>query len=147
MGAQQIQRCLLVCAEAYSRYISLHDRTSRPIFGDGASAAGVDMGGDGEIGPLVFATDGSGAPNLTLTSDNKMNTSGGDILYMNGPKVLDFTMEEVQKAVSRLLESADLRLADIDLFLFHQASKVVLDRIQRQLGIDESRLFINYNSL
>ena len=147
LEAQQIQRCLLVCAEAYSRYISLHDRTSRPIFGDGASAAVVDMGGDGEIGPFVFATDGSGAPNLTLTSDNKMNTSGGDILYMNGPKVLDFTMEEVPKAVSRLLESADLRLADIDLFLFHQASKVVLDRIQRQLGIDESRFFRNYQSI
>ena len=77
----------------------------------------------------------------------RRDVPGGDILYMNGPKVLDFTMEEVPKAVGRLLESADLCLADIDLFLFHQASKVVLDRIQRKLGIDETRFFRNYHSI
>lgn len=147
LKAQQIRRCLLVCAEAYSRYISLNDRTSRPIFGDGASATVIDMGGAGEIGPFVFATDGSGAPNLTLTANNERNVSSGDVLYMNGPKVLDFTMEEVPKSVTRLLESAGLGLADIDIFVFHQASKVVLDRIQRKLGIDEKRFFRNYQTI
>tara|TARA_Y100000588_G_scaffold357309_1_gene414400 strand:+ start:967 stop:1917 length:951 start_codon:yes stop_codon:yes gene_type:complete len=143
----QVKQCLIVCAEAYSRYISLNDRTSRPIFSDGASAAIVDMEGSGDIGPFVFATDGSGAPNLTLTSGNDAISSAPDTLYMNGPKVLEFTMDEVPKSVDRLLKQADLRLNDIDMFVFHQASKVVLDRIQRKIGIEEERLFRNYHNI
>ena len=147
LKAQQIRRCLLVCAEAYSRYISLHDRTSRPIFGDGASASIVDMEGEGDVGPFVFATDGSGAPNLTLTAKNKSDVAGGDALYMNGPKVLEFTMAEVPKSVARLLETAGLSLVDIDMFVFHQASKVVLDRIQSKLGVDDKKFFRNYHTI
>jgi 3-oxoacyl-[acyl-carrier-protein] synthase-3 len=138
LRARQINRCLLVCAEGYSRYISRHDRTSRPIFGDGASAAVIDMGGSGDIGPFVFATDGSGAPNLTLKSSNDETSSGEDILYM---------MDEVPKSVARLLELAELQLGDIDMFVFHQASKVVLDRIQKKLGIEEARFFRNYQNI
>ena len=140
LRARQINRCLIVCAEAYSRYISIHDRTSRPIFGDGASAVVVDMEGTGDIGPFVFATDGSGAPNLTLTP-------GDDTLYMNGPKVLEFTMDEVPKSVARLLVSAGLQLEDIDMFVFHQASKVVLDRIQKKLGIKDAKFIRNYRNI
>tara|TARA_B100000686_G_scaffold353909_1_gene461460 strand:- start:1627 stop:2577 length:951 start_codon:yes stop_codon:yes gene_type:complete len=147
LRAGQVNQCLIVCAEAYSRYIPLHDRTSRPIFSDGASAAIVDLEGSGDIGPFVFATDGSGAPNLTLTSGAHDTSSAQDILYMNGPKVLEFTMDEVPKSVDRLLRRADLQLKDIDMFVFHQASKVVLDRIQRKIGIEEEKLFRNYQNI
>ena len=147
LRARQVNQCLIVCAEAYSRYISLHDRTSRPIFSDGASAVVVDMEGSGDIGPFVFATDGSGAPNLTLTSGRNEMSSKQDTLYMNGPKVLEFTMDEVPKSVDRLLKQANLQLKDIDMFIFHQASKVVLDRIQRKIGIEEEKLFRNYQNI
>lgn len=147
LRARQINRCLIVCAEAYSKYISIHDRTSRPIFGDGASAVVVDMEGSGDIGPFVFATDGSGAPNLTLTPGDDEASSNDDTLYMNGPKVLEFTMDEVPKSVARLLLSAGLQLEDIDMFLFHQASKVVLDRIQRKLDIKDAKFFRNYQNI
>lgn len=147
LRAHQVNQCLIVCAEAYSRYIPLHDRTSRPIFSDGASATIVDLEGSGDIGPFVFATDGSGAPNLTLTSSTHDTSPAHEILYMNGPKVLEFTMDEVPKSVDRLLRRADLQLKDIDMFVFHQASKVVLDRIQRKIGIEEEKLFRNYQNI
>ncbi|MDP6353098.1 MAG: ketoacyl-ACP synthase III [Alphaproteobacteria bacterium] len=147
LRAGELSQCLLVCAEAYNKYISRHDRTCRPIFSDGASAVLLDSASSGEIGPFVFATDGAGAPNLTLTANDGIGDVDGKVLYMNGPKVLDFTMEAVPEAVDRLLAKAQLSLSDIDLFVFHQASKVVLDRIQKSLDIDAERLFRNYSDV
>ena len=63
---------------------------------------------------------------------------------MNGPKVLDFTMEAVPKYVCDLLHRSSLSVEDIDLFIFHQASKVVLDRVARKLSLGEEKIFRNY---
>ena len=147
LRTEQVGKCLLVCAEAYSKYISLHDRTCRPIFSDGASAAMIDCEGSGDIGPFVFATDGSGAPNLTLKKNDGVDGIGDQVLYMNGPKVLEFTIDAVPDAVFRLIDKAGLVLADIDMFVFHQASKVVLDRVRRELDIDEAKMFRNYQEM
>ena len=144
---EQITRCLLVCAEGYSKYISPHDRTCRPIFSDGASAVIIEAGGSGDIGPFVFATDGTGAPNLTLKKNNGVAGVGDQILHMNGPKVLEFTMEAVPAYVTRLIDKAELVIGDIDMFVFHQASKVVLDRVRRKLDINEAKMFRNYRDM
>ena len=145
--SQAIDNCLVVCAEAYSRYISPHDRTCRPIFSDGASAALIVNDGEGDIGPFVFATDGSGAPNLTLLQAADQHGSTSQVLHMNGPKVLDFTMEAVPKYVCELLEMSSLSLEDVDLFIFHQASKVVLDRVAHKLALGEDKIFRNYREV
>jgi 3-oxoacyl-[acyl-carrier-protein] synthase-3 len=145
--SQAIDSCLVVCAEGYSRYISPHDRTCRPIFSDGASAALVVDDGEGDIGPFVFATDGSGAPNLTLLQKAENDGSSRQVLHMNGPKVLDFTMEAVPKYVCELLHRSSLSVEDVDLFIFHQASKVVLDRVARKLSLGEEKIFRNYREV
>lgn len=147
IGTEQITRCLLVCAEGYSKYISPQDRTCRPIFSDGASAVIIEAGGSGDIGPFVFATDGTGAPNLTLKKNNGVAGVGDQILHMNGPKVLEFTMEAVPAYVTRLIDKAELVIGDIDMFVFHQASKVVLDRVRRKLDINEAKMFRNYRDM
>ena len=147
LRTQQITRCLLVCAEGYSKYISPDDRTCRPIFSDGASAVIIDAAGSGDIGPFVFATDGKGAPNLALKKNNGAEIVGDQVLHMNGPKVLEFTMEAVPASVSRLIDKAGLTLAEIDMFVFHQASKVVLDRVRQNLDIDEAKMFRNYRDI
>ena len=147
LRTEQITRCLLVCAEGYSKYISPDDRTCRPIFSDGASAVIIDAAGSGDIGPFVFATDGKGAPNLALKKNNGAEIVGDQVLHMNGPKVLEFTMEAVPASVSRLIDKAGLTLAEIDMFVFHQASKVVLDRVRQNLDIDEAKMFRNYRDI
>ena len=54
---------------------------------------------------------------------------------MNGAEVLLFTMANVPNGVKALLKKAGLEFEDIDYFLFHQASTIVLDNIQRKLNI------------
>jgi 3-oxoacyl-[acyl-carrier-protein] synthase-3 len=54
-----------------------------------------------------------------------------------------FTMSAVPKVVKSLLDSAGLTIDDIDLFVFHQASAIVLDNIARQLKLPRDRMFVN----
>ena len=128
---------LVVCSDTYRRYVSRSDRACRPIFSDGASATLLVKDGPGSIGPFEFMTDGSGAPNLTLR--HSLNPGFTEELYMDGPRVLMFTMAAVPKATASLLERAGLQMEDIDLFVDHQASAVVLDSIQRRLKIPDEK--------
>ena len=40
-----------------------------------------------------------------------------------------------------------MSVEDIDLFIFHQASKVVLDRVARKLSLGEEKIFRNYREV
>ena len=132
-----VKRCLLVCSEVYTKYIGIADRTCRPLFSDGASAALVTYEDLSNIGPFIFYTDGAGVPDLRLSSID----GRGPSLFMNGANVLLFTIEHVPKAVHALLKRAKLNMEEIDLFIFHQASKVVLDNIQATLNISKEKFF------
>ena len=55
-----------------------------------------------------------------------------------------FTMSAVPQAVQGLLERAQLTKKDIDIFLFHQASKLVLDNLQRLLNVEGRKVYRNY---
>lgn len=140
-----LSRCLIVCAETYTKYISIHDRTCRPIFSDGASGVVVERHGDGHLGPFFFLTDGRGSENLTLCNDKHVRgRETNQALYMDGPKVLMFTMGAVPRAVQGLLDRAQLKKTDIDIFLFHQASKLVLDNLERLLKVHADKVYRNY---
>ena len=63
---------------------------------------------------------------------------------MNGAEVLLFTMANVPKGTKELLDKASMSLDDIDYFLYHQASKVVMDNIVRKLDLNEKKFLTNY---
>lgn len=141
-GCRQV---LVVCSETYRKYIDPNDRSNRPIFSDGASAVILTNEGTGSIGPYKFITDGSGAPNLMLKEAK--GSDGPPSLYMNGPSVLMFTKGAVPKATNALLGAASLKIGDIDQFIFHQASAVVLDYIQRALEIPDERFVRHFKNI
>lgn len=133
------KKALLLCAETYSKYISPNDRTSRTVFGDGAAATIVEPSKDaGSLGPFVLGTDGKGKDKLIVREGH---------LYLDGPAIFMFTMNKVPVCVRELLAKAQKDISDIDLFIFHQASKVVIDNIIRILSLDESKVFRGYEKV
>jgi 3-oxoacyl-[acyl-carrier-protein] synthase-3 len=151
---------LLVTADTYSRYINARDRSTRTLFGDGASAtlisateADTDL-----IGPFVFGTDGRGAEKLIVpaggmrqpfndeTKVEKMDEQGNwrsaQNLYMNGPEIFNFTLRTVPQTMSELLQKSGRKIEEIDYFIPHQANKFMLERLQRRLGIPAEKFHI-----
>jgi len=143
---------IILCADTYSKYIAKNDRTCRPIFSDGASAVFVELSKTDDIGPFDFGTDGSGFDKLIVKGSgarnpNLIKNKSTSNLEMNGSNVFLFTMNVVPKSINNLLSRTSKTLDDIDLIVFHQASKLVIDNIIKKLSLDEKKVFINYASI
>lgn len=132
---------LLLCGDTYSKFIKKNDRTCRPIFSDAGSAVLLSKSNIKKTGPFNFGTDGRGFDKLIVRNRaSKIENEFDDFIHMNGAEVLLFTMANVPNGVKALLKKAGLEFEDIDYFLFHQASTIVLDNIQRKLNIPEEKL-------
>jgi 3-oxoacyl-[acyl-carrier-protein] synthase-3 len=160
----QAKKVLLVTAETYSKFINEDDRSVRTIFGDAAAATLIqavpisENSSDEPIGPFVYGTDGRGAKNLIVPTggmrkrvyfgdeahtDEFGNTRASSNLYMNGGEIFSFTLRTVPAAVDRLLEVMRLHLEDIDLIVFHQANRYMLDHLRKKLKISEEKFVVS----
>jgi 3-oxoacyl-[acyl-carrier-protein] synthase-3 len=147
---------LLLTSETYTKYLHPQDKGNRTIFGDGASATLVSTEGFAEIGEVVLGTDGSGAENLIVRSlgarykeplhDLRINEEeglvSGDHLYMHGGNVFNFTADVVPPMVEELLQKSGLTQEEIDLWVFHQANKYMINYLRKLLDIDKERFYI-----
>jgi 3-oxoacyl-[acyl-carrier-protein] synthase-3 len=126
---------LLVTGDTYSQLIDPNDRGPRVLFGDGAAATWITSGGRGLV-DIALATSGR---------DHRafMVPKGSDVLHMDGFHVLGFVQSHVPGQVSDLLERNGLTVEDIDLFVFHQASRLALDTLGRMLQIPADRVYSN----
>lgn len=148
---------LLLTGETYTRYIHPKDKGNRTIFGDGASATLISTEGFAEIGEFCLGTDGSGARNLIvktggarfeekandLSFDESGNPISSDHLFMDGQEIFMFTLVKVPKMMKEVLTKNNLQKEDIDLFVFHQANKYMLEHLRKKLKIDEDKFFVN----
>ena len=145
--SQIVSNCLIICGETYSKYINENDRTNKLIFSDGGSACLVEKNykENSFIGNFNFGCDGKGAKQLIIEgsgSRNRINFENQK-LFMNGPAILLFTLSQVPPLLNKTLKDNDLKIEDIDLFVFHQASKLVLDLLSKKIGINRSKMYSN----
>ena len=156
---------LLVTAETYTKYINDNDRSTRPLFGDGAAATlirGINVSPEEHantpmIGPFEFGTDGSGANMLIVpagghrlpqsnetaieTTDAHGNTRSQNQLFMNGQGIFAFAIDEIPPLVERLLAKASKTRDDIDCYVFHQANNYMLQRLQELSNLSGRNFF------
>jgi 3-oxoacyl-[acyl-carrier-protein] synthase-3 len=138
----QADRVLLLTAETYSKLLDPADKTVRTIFGDAGAATLVVADPNVEhecIGPFAFGTNGGGGPNLVCHRGGFRGATdeatGRDGLWMNGPEIFNFTLKVVPDVVQRLLTKAGLKQGDVDLFVFHQANRYMLEHLRKKLGL------------
>ena len=139
------RKVLLLCADTYTRYIRPDDRTARTVFGDGAAAVLLEPASNGEsIGPFVFGTDGRGYDKIIVRGGGMRHAAEPATLSLHGPAVFMFTKERIPACVRELLQKGECEMSAVDLFVFHQASKLVLDELQRTLEIPPGKVVRNY---
>ena len=148
ISSKTISNCLLICSETYSKYINPNDRTNKLIFSDASSACFLERDNKSKtkIYPFSFGCDGSGANHLIVENSGVKKLSENKItkeLYMNGPAILLFTLSVVPKLVFDTLKNLNMSIKDIDLFIFHQASALVLSQLAQKLDISKNKIFSN----
>ena len=125
---------LLITTETYTKYLDANDKSTRSIFGDGAAATLIDIEAASKIGAFSFGTDGSGAEKLIVRNDR---------LFMDGPEIFNFTLDIVPKAMEDVLCKNKLTRDEIDLYVFHQANKFMLDTIRKVNGLPRDKFYVN----
>ena len=143
---------LILCADTYSKYIGKHDRTCRPLFSDGAAATLVEASDTNNVGLFELGTDGAGHEHLIVKGSGTRKEKAGEnlshgMLEMHGSDVFLFTMSTVPMCINKLINRSGIILEDVDLFVFHQASKLVIDNIIRTMTLDKNKVFTNFENI
>lgn len=144
------RKILLLTAETYSKYIDPEDRSLRTIFGDGATATlltsaeerslwGFQFGSDGSGGDMLLVADGGGRPEEDAIKP-RHRKRWKSRLYMDGPSLINFTVEAIPHLVQEILDKNNLEDQDISHYLFHQATWKMLDQLRHRMNVDEQRL-------
>lgn len=154
---------LLITAETYTKHIHPLDRSTRTVFGDGASATLIRMDDIDKIGQFVLVTDGKGAQNLIVPTgamanprtettaaeheDANGNIRSMDNIYMNGPEIYAFTLRGVPDLIDKTLSKNKLSMDQIDYVILHQANKLVLGSLREKLEIPEEKYCIDVEDI
>lgn len=135
MEANGLKTGLLFTCDPYSGIIDPDDKNTALLFGDAATVTFLSQQRPGQAAFLPtrfhFTTHGNHANDVH-------NRSGA--FYMNGQAVYMFAMRTVPGHVGRVLEQPGLALNDIDLFIFHQGSKFIVDSLADRMGVSRNRV-------
>jgi 3-oxoacyl-[acyl-carrier-protein] synthase III len=126
-------RVLVIGAELLTRITNFDDPKTAALFGDGAGAVLVGHEGEGDIGPIVLAADGSLGDRITANHQDRVLVMDGHSTYMVAVKRLS---EATVSAVAR----AGLELEDIDLFVYHQANGRIIRAVGERLDLEPARV-------
>ena len=151
----QARKVLLLTADTYSKLLNPADKSVRTLFGDAGTATLIAAGEQETlVGPFIYGTDGAGAENLMvptggmrrafvieaeLQPDDSGNARTVNNLYMNGAEIFNFTLRMVPEMVSQLLARAGIEQSAVDLFVFHQANRFMLEHLRKKLQIAPER--------
>jgi 3-oxoacyl-[acyl-carrier-protein] synthase-3 len=133
---------LMIGAERITDILDPDDASTAFLFADGAGAVVVGASDRPQIGPVAWGSDGSRADAVGMTGywDPALH---GDVslpwprLGMSGWRVYRWANTELAPAARRAVAAAGLTVADIDVFVPHQANLLIIEELARQLGLRE----------
>ena len=151
-----LKNILLLTGETGSKMLHPKDLKMRVLFSDAGCATIVSRSEVNRIGNFISGTDGSGEKSiwaeksgvrdpitiewLSQHQDVPNGLRNGRAL-MNGEELFYFCLKRVPALVEETLQANNLTMDDIDLFVFHQASKIILDTLQKKCRIPDSKFY------
>jgi 3-oxoacyl-[acyl-carrier-protein] synthase-3 len=138
IGASQIEtgraeRVLVIGAETLSRITNPDDKRTASLFGDGAGAVVLGPEGDGVIGPILLASDGSMGETILANHIDRF-------LIMDGHTTFNMAVKVLVESTEQACERAGVTLGDIDLFVYHQANGRIIKTVSEKLELPAERV-------
>ncbi|MGH8213292.1 MAG: ketoacyl-ACP synthase III [Rhodanobacteraceae bacterium] len=133
MRANDMRCGLLFTADPYSRIIDPEDWDTELLFGDAATATWLGNDPVYHCRPAMFGTDGSLGHSIAVPRR-------GGRLSMLGSNVFKFSMTVVPEQIDRYLQREALSYDDIDVFLFHQGSRFIVENLAKKMGLPPGKV-------
>jgi 3-oxoacyl-[acyl-carrier-protein] synthase-3 len=145
------KRVMVIGADTYSKILDFEDKTTCPLFGDGAGAVilGATEQPKGIIQSIVrsdgngweliqIPSSGSRKPITPATIEAKENT-----FKMEGKKVFVFATDVIPEIIAEVTARAGIKPTDLDYIIPHQANVRIIDFISKKTGIGKERFLLN----
>lgn len=147
------QRILLIASEVYSSILDPEDRTTAPIFGDGAGAVVLRAGRAdeaGALGPVELGSDGSLSDLIGIPAGGSRQRKSGvpakpgdEFFRMQGSAVFRQAIRRMADSCRCAVASSGLELSLIDRLAAHQANARILAALAGDLGIPPEKCLSN----
>lgn len=134
--AGRAERVLVVGADFVSRITDPRSKQTAMLFADGAGAVVLapTAPGAGRVGPVLLRHDAT-APEFLF-----LGREGGSTIEMDGHATFKHAVNRIVEVTQETVLAAGATLADVDLFVYHQANSRILRAVAERLELDEARV-------
>ena len=136
MKSKVSKNIALICADTYSNYFSKNNK-NKFLFSDAASLTLIKHRRRKGIGPFLFGTDGNYFDKIIISKNQKNDLE----FQMSGTDVYLFTLNKIPVLVKKYLKI--IKKKSSDFFIFHQASKLILETLKDKLKIKNEKFIVD----
>ncbi|HEY3920744.1 MAG TPA: beta-ketoacyl-ACP synthase III [Gaiellaceae bacterium] len=138
------KRALVVGGDILSRVLDWTDRSTLVLFGDGAGAVVLEQVDHGGFLGFELGADGAGGKELFFPgSGSRVSGNGQGHLTMNGREVFKFATRVMVSSAEAVLAECGKTVADVDVYVPHQANVRIIDHAVKKLGFPEEKVVVN----
>jgi 3-oxoacyl-[acyl-carrier-protein] synthase III len=144
LSAGLAKRALVIGGDVLSKILDWTDRSTIVLFGDGAGAVVMETVEEGGFLGFELGADGGGGSNLWLPGSGSRRFEDPDrFVKMNGREVFKFATRVMVTSADAILAECEKTVADVDVYVPHQANVRIIDHAARKLGLPEEKTIVN----
>lgn len=146
------KKVILVCGERMSGMTDYTDRTTCPLFGDGAVAMLIEPTEDESLGfqDSILHVDGIGRHYLYQTAGGSLYpptietvTKRQHYIHQEGQQVFKYAVSRMADVSAEMMQKHNLTADDIAYLIPHQANLRIIDATARRMGLSRDKVLIN----
>ena len=142
LKTSNFSKALVIGSESFSKILDWSDRSTSVLFGDGAGAFVLEKSNENSDWGILssnFYTNGNFSNILYTDGGPSINSQVGKV-RMNGKEVFKHAVEKLSSCLIEAINSANLKIQDIDFLVPHQANLRIIEALSKKLDIPINKI-------
>lgn len=149
------KKVMVITTEKMSSITNYEDRSTCPLFGDGAAAVMVEpTTEDFGVIDAILHTDGIGLPFLHLKSGGSVSPASRQtvrnkehFIYQEGKTVYKYAVSSMSQVSVDIMERNALTNNDIKWFVPHQANNRIIEAVATRMNLTSDKTLVNIDHI
>ncbi|MGH3653997.1 beta-ketoacyl-ACP synthase III [Glutamicibacter sp.] len=134
IAAGSATNVLVIGSEMLTDYTDFTDRTTCVLTADGAGAFVITASEDNGISPVVWGSVPSLSDAVRIEAENDMKFA------QNGQSVYRWTVTQLPKIASKIIDRAGMKPEELDAIVLHQANLRIIEPLAEKIGAPNARV-------
>lgn len=145
------KKVIVVGADMMSSITDYTDRTTCPLFGDGAAAVLIEEVEEGlGLRDSILEVDGGGARHLNMKGGGSLHPATHEtvdnrdhFVFQEGKAVFKVAVSKMADVSAEVMDRNNIKPEDLTWLVPHQANMRIIDAVARRMGIEKEQVMIN----